>query len=141
MDGFDFKIDEFGELVVDPEFHTVATVSENDLRIQLAYDRIKSISSNWFYDEVGANLEELVGKPITNDIVNVGKEKILSVITYDQLWDTNDIYISAEITNAMQIIYSVYLKIYDSETEEESSKEINITLDLVKGVKIKFGWE
>lgn len=141
MNGFDFELNGSGELVVNQEFHTANTVSNDDLRIQLAYNRIKSISSNWFYDNVGANLEELIGKPISNEVVNAGKQKIISVLTFDQLWDANDIHVSAEITNKMQVIYSVYLKIYNSETEEESSKEINITLDLIKGVKIKYGWE
>ena len=141
MAGFDFQIDNSGELVVDPEFHTIKTVLNDDLRIQLAYNRIKSISTTWFYDNIGANLEELIGKPISNEVVNTGKAKIMAVLTFDQLWTNNDIYINAEITNAMQVNYSVYLRIFDSETEEESSKEINITLDLVKGVKIKYGWE
>lgn len=141
MDGFDFDLNELGELVVDQESHDINTIIEDELRIQMAYTRIKSIASNWYYDKIGADLEELIGKAVSQDNVQLGKDKILNVLTYDDLWDLKDIYIQSEIKDAKNIFYSVYLKVYDSETNEEQSIEIIITLDLIKGVKIKFGWE
>ena len=44
MKGFDFAITTDGELIVDEQNHDIAKSTEDDLRIQLAYDRIKSIS-------------------------------------------------------------------------------------------------
>lgn len=141
MKGFDFAITTDGELIVDEQNHDIAKSIEDDLRIQLAYDRIKSISKNWFVDEIGADMEELVGRPCTEDIAEYGKQKIINVLLIDDLWEKEDIFIKAEIKDNVHIIYSVYLKLFQSETEDTISYEIIVELDLVKGVFIKFGWD
>ena len=141
MKGFDFAITTDGELIVDEQNHDIAKSTEDDLRIQLAYDRIKSISKNWFVDEIGADMEELVGRPCTEDIAEYGKQKIINVLLVDDLWKKEDIFIKAEIKDNVHIIYSVYLKLFQSETEDTISYEITVELDLVKGVFIKFGWD
>lgn len=141
MKGFDFAITTDGELIVDEQNHDIAKSTEDDLRIQLAYDRIKSISKNWFVDEIGADMEELVGRPCTEDIAEYGKQKIINVLLVDDLWKKEDIFIKAEIKDNVHIIYSVYLKLFQSETEDTISYEIIVELDLVKGVFIKFGWD
>ena len=139
--GFDFNFSPSGEIIVDNETHDINKVVNDELRIQLAYNRIKSISYNWFIDEIGANLEELIGKPCTKEIANLGKTKIINVLTVDNLWDANDIFVKVKIENNTNIIYSTYLKIYQSENEDAHSYEIIAELDLVKGVFIRYGWE
>lgn len=139
MTGFDFNIDGTGELVINEE-HEINKVSDDELRIQLAYTRIKSISNGWFYDHVGANLEELVGRSIKESTIETGKQKIISVLTFDNLWDANDILIVANIKNSTFLTYSVYLKTYTNEEFGEKSVEFIVELDLIKGVKVKFGW-
>lgn len=138
---FDFSLTTDGEIIVDRATHDIQSVTQNDLRIQLAYDRIKSISKNWFVDEVGADLEEIIGKPCTEEIAEYGKLKIVDVLTFDGLWEDNDIFIKTEIKNNTNITYNIYLKLYQSETEDTYSYEITAELDLVKGVFIRFGWE
>ena len=141
MKGFDFAITTEGELIIDEENHDIVKSLDDDLRIQLAYNRIKSISKNWFVDEVGADMEELIGKPCTEDIAEYGKQKIINVLLIDDLWNKDDIFIKAEIKDNVHIIYSVYLKLFQSETEDTISYEITVELDLIKGVFIKFGWD
>ena len=141
MEGFDFAITTEGELIIDEENHDIVKSLDDDLRIQLAYNRIKSISKNWFVDEVGANMEELIGRPCTEDMAEYGKQKIINVLLIDDLWNKDDIFIKAEIKDNVHIIYSVYLKLFQSETEDTISYEITVELDLVKGVFIKFGWD
>ena len=141
MEGFDFAITTEGELIIDEENHDIIKSLDDDLRIQLAYNRIKSISKNWFVDEVGADMEELIGRPCTEDMAEYGKQKIINVLLIDDLWDKDDIFIKAEIKDNVHIIYSVYLKLFQSETEDTISYEITVELDLVKGVFIKFGWD
>lgn len=141
MKGFDFAITTEGELIIDEENHDIVKSLDDDLRIQLAYNRIKSISKNWFVDEIGADMEELIGKPCTEDIAEYGKQKIINVLLIDDLWNKDDIFIKAEIKDNVHIIYSVYLKLFQSETEDTISYEITVELDLVKGVFIKFGWD
>ena len=141
MDGFDFGFSPDGEIIVDSETHDIYKSQEDELKIQLSYNRIKSISKNWFVDEVGADMEELIGRPCTEDIAEYGKQKIINVLLIDDLWNKDDIFIKAEIKDNVHIIYSVYLKLFQSETEDTISYEITVELDLVKGVFIKFGWD
>ena len=138
---FDFGISTDGEIIVDADTHDISQTMSDDLRVQLAYNRIKSISRNWFVDEIGADLEELVGRPCTTEIAEYGKLKILRVLIIDELWNEKDIFIKTEIKNNTNIIYSIYLKLYQSETEDTYSHEIVAELDLIKGVFIRFGWE
>ena len=141
MEGFDFAITTEGELIINEENHDIVKSLDDDLRIQLAYNRIKSVSKNWFVDEVGADMEELIGRPCTEDMAEYGKQKIINVLLIDDLWDKDDIFIKAEIKDNVHIIYSIYLKLFQSETEDTVSYEITVELDLVKGVFIKFGWD
>lgn len=141
MDGFDFGFSPDGEIIVDSETHDIYKSKDDELKIQLSYNRIKSISKNWFVDEVGADMEELIGRPCTEDMAEYGKQKIINVLLIDDLWNKDDIFIKAEIKDNVHIIYSVYLKLFQSETEDTISYEITVELDLVKGVFIKFGWD
>ena len=86
-------------------------------------------------------MEELIGRPCTEDMAEYGKQKIINVLLIDDLWNKDDIFIKAKIKDNVHIIYSVYLKLFQSETEDTISYEITVELDLVKGVFIKFGWD
>ncbi len=148
IEGFDFMLLPEGEIIVNPDSHDITTVKTNDLKVQLAYNRIKSISHDWFVDEVGADLEELIGKPCTESIAEYGKAKIIEVLTVDELWATNDMYIMSQIVDNTHIIYTVYLKLYKEEeyrpynlaANDPYAYEITAELDLVKGVFIRMGW-
>lgn len=141
MDGFDFGFSPDGEIIVDTNTHDIYKSQEDELKIQLSYNRIKSISKNWFIDEVGADLEEIIGKACNETTAEYGKLKIIDVLTFDGLWDDSDIFIKSEIKNNINITYNIFLKLRQSDTEEVYSYEIDAELDLVKGVHIRYGWE
>ena len=141
MDGFDFGFSPDGEIIVDSETHDIYKSQEDELKIQLSYNRIKSISKNWFIDEVGADLEEIIGKACNETTAEYGKLKIIDVLTFDGLWDDKDIFIKSEIKNNINITYNIFLKLRQSDTEEIYSYEIDAELDLVKGVNVRYGWE
>lgn len=141
MDGFDFGFSPDGEIIVDTDTHDIYKSQEDELKIQLSYNRIKSISKNWFIDEVGADLEEIIGKACNETTAEYGKLKIIDVLTFDGLWDDSDIFIKSEIKNNINITYNIFLKLRQSNTEEVYSYEIDAELDLVKGVHIRYGWE
>ena len=140
IQGFDFGFTPDGEIIVDSETHDIFESTDDILRIQLAFNRIKSISNNWFIDEIGANLEELIGRPCTQDNAEYGKQRILQQLTFDDLWSQDDIYVMSQIKDNTHIIYSIYLRIYQAETEDTYSYEIETELDLVKGVFVRYGW-
>ena len=141
MDGFDFGFSPDGEIIVDSDTHDIYKSQEDELKIQLSYNRIKSISNNWFIDEVGADLEEIIGKACNETTAEYGKLKIIDVLTFDGLWDDKDIFIKSKINNNINITYNIYLKLYQSDTEEVYSYEIDAELDLIKGVNVRYGWE
>lgn len=140
VEGFDLAFLQEGEIIVNEESHDFATVEDNELRVQLAYNRMKSISHDWFVDEIGADLEELIGKHCTEEIVEYGKHKIISVLTVDDLWAEDDIVVIGRINNNINIQYSVYLRIYQDISEDPWSYELTAELDLVKGVFVRYGW-
>lgn len=141
MDGFDFGFSPDGEIIIDSDTHDIYKSKNDELKIQLSYNRIKSISKNWFIDEVGADLEEIIGKACNETTAEYGKLKIIDVLTFDGLWDDSDIFIKSEIKNNINITYNIFLKLRQSDTEEVYSYEIDAELDLVKGVHIRYGWE
>ena len=141
MDGFDFGFSPDGEIIVDTDTHDIYKSQEDELKIQLSYNRIKSISKNWFIDEVGADLEEIIGKACNETTAEYGKLKIIDVLTFDGLWNDKDIFIKSEIKNNINITYNIYLKLHQSNTEEAYSYESDAELDLIKGVNVRYGWE
>lgn len=141
IEGFDFGFAPEGEIVVDSITHDIQKQTGNDLKIQMAYNRIKSVSRTWYIDEIGANLEEIIGKPCTKDIADYGKAKIINSLINDKLWLPEEVFVKAEIINNTNIIYNIYLKIVQQETEDTYSYLIVAELDLVKGVFVRYGWE
>lgn len=142
VNGFDFMVSSDGELVLDNETHDFSKVSDNALKCQLAYTRIKSCVNDWFYDEVGADLEELVGRNIQESTIDTGKQRIIEVLTYDGLWNNNDIFVQTVVKNSTQLEYIVYLRIRTDDIDKSgTSVTLNIDLDLVKGVKVRYGWK
>lgn len=152
--GFDFALLPEGEITIDVNTRDINTSLNYDLKIQLAYNRIKSITNDWFIDNIGANLEEFIGKACSIGNVKMGKQRIAESLTYDGLWDMTDVHITSKIENNCKVIYTVYLKVYktyastnvDDDTEiidlssDPYSYEITAELDLVKGVYIRYGW-
>ena len=140
---FDFGISMDGDIVKDSTTMDIKCKEDYPLRVQLAYNRLKSVSKDWFIDECGADLEELIGKPCTPKMASYGEQKIDSMLILDDLWQNDEFYIYSQIRNDVIIEYSVYFKICDGDIESGGnveSYEIDITLDLVKGVKIRYGW-
>ena len=137
---FDFKIQEDGELVVTNSVIEVS--SDDDMRLQNAYTRIKSVANDWFIDHIGANLEVLVGRSCNSKNAEIGKALILNSLINDGLWNKNELLITANITSNTSIEFDVIFKIYQGYSEDDVIiREIIASLDLVKGVHIKYGWE
>ena len=116
MDGFDFGFSPDGEIIIDSDTHDIYKSKDDELKIQLSYNRIKSISKNCFIDEVGSYLEEIIGKACNETTAEYGKLKIIDVLTFDGLWDDKDIFIKSEIKNNINITYNIFLKLRQSDT-------------------------
>jgi hypothetical protein len=142
VQGFDIGIDTTGEMILDSSIHDILSKEEEELRLQLTYNRIKSVTENWFRDEeVGANLESLIGRPCNVATAENGKNLISHQLLFDKLWDEKEFFIKCTINNMINLVYNIYFKIEDKETDDTFSYEIIAEIDLVKGVKIRYGWE
>ncbi len=136
-DVYDFSLNELGELDINTE-HDIDIKSLDDLRIQMAYTRIKSVTNGWYVDHIGANLEEIIGRPCSEEYADIGKNKILDSLVYDELWDRNDVYIKSEIVDNKKIKYYVYLRTYQDYQEDVLTTEIIVELDLIRGINIRY---
>jgi uncharacterized protein with ParB-like and HNH nuclease domain len=141
---FDFGITTDGELIKNISTMDIKKKEDYGLRLQLAYNRLKSVSKDWFIDECGADLEELIGKPCTPEFAELGAQKINNMLVLDSLWSSDEFFIYTQIKNDVTIEYSIYFKIENGNLEDGGSVEsyeLNLTLDLVKGVNIRYGWD
>lgn len=129
---FDIAITEDGDLLFDTTNKDLYEINGDDLRLQMAMCRIKSIRRDWFKDNIGANMEEILGLPCTVDTQNLGSKMIISSLTFDGLFKSNEIYIVSESVKNTGINYKVYIK----DLGKESSVLIELELDLVKGINI-----
>lgn len=140
-EGFDFELTGDGELKVDCATHEPGTVTDVKGKIQLSVTRIKSVAKNWFYDNAGADLEQIVGRPCTPATAEVGRKLIRNSLTENGLWEDNQFYIKSEIRADRTIVYQVYFKIYQNVNEKELSYSITVEMDLIRGVKVRYGWK
>ena len=137
---FDFSVDETGELII--ENNEILTKTDSNLRVQTAFNIIKSTTTEWFVDHVGANLESIIGRPCNENTAEYGKTLIKKSLIDINLFEDEDIFIKAEIKNNSNITYDIYLKVVLDELEQEiETVEIIAELDLVKGINIRYGWE
>ena len=141
IQGFDFGLDETGELLLNTNTYDILAKTDNDLRLQLSYDRIKSVTNNWFIDGIGSNLEYLIGKPCNEEYAEYGKTLISNQLTFDELWQSEEFFIKANIISMVNLVYNIFFKIKDETTEDVYSYEIIADIDLVKGVHVRYGWE
>jgi hypothetical protein len=128
----DFKLTELGDLEKDSLTNNLGLVFGNSERLQKAYCRIKSISHNWFVDQLGADLEEIIGMPMNESSISLGEDKIYNVLMKDELFTLEEIYVETFKTSFTAIEIYVYLR----DTNLVSCSVIKVDLDLVKGVSI-----
>jgi hypothetical protein len=125
----DLFITEDGDLVISD--NDLKTVSGDSFREQSAINRIKSVKSDWFYDNVGADMEEILGEPNTREVAEIGKNKIISVLTEDNLFEIDEVFVKVVPIKKYSLLYMVAIK-----SNSGSPIAINVKLDLVRGVFI-----
>lgn len=142
QDGFDLFIGKDGDLTADEYTHEMTKVDNNENRLQLALSRIKSVEPNWYKDNVGANLELLVGRPCTEETAETGKQMIRSVLIMDELWADEEFVIISDIdTENRKITYTIYFKITEETIDAETAFSVNVEIDLIRGIVLKNIWQ
>ena len=130
----DFTLSDNGDLVLTP-MADISACEGDRLRYQMALCRIKSISKDWFYDNIGADLEKILGEPLTTETNSNIKRMITNALVFDDYFKTDDIFINTSIRDKFCVTINVYIKTLD----QKHSFLINVELDLVKGINVKIG--
>lgn len=128
----DFKLTPLGELSLSSDREL--EFSENEaLKLQYALARVKSAKNDWYIDNVGADLERLIGEPMNEQLIEQGKQMIVDALTEYSLFKTDEIYIQhREDVEEDQLAYYVYLRTSSIET----SQVLSISLSPMISVNI-----
>lgn len=130
----DFEFNTDGDLSV--ESGNIITVSGKSEAVQLAMCMIASVSHDWFYDNIGCDLEQLIGKPCTDATLSSGANIIFDSIVKTKLFTADEIKIESKKIENEYIGYTVYLE--DSENFSYYY-QIDVEIDLIKGISVRLG--
>lgn len=132
----DFKLDIDGDLSTESGY--LLDVSGQDANIQLVMCIISSVSYDWFYDNIGCDLEQFIGLPCNDSTLSSGANAILNSIVKTKLFNADDIKIESKKIDNEFIGYTVY--IVDNENLNYYYV-IDVEIDLIKGVSVRLGDE
>jgi len=108
------KRDEDGNIIHDEngnEIRDLALTQDSESLEQDIYNRIKTNSPEWKqHTEIGANLEDMIGKKNTKETAQIGTNNIDKTLTFDGRIKREDISIRAVPTSHDEITY--YLQIF-----------------------------
>lgn len=128
----DFKLTDVGDLSLSSEREL--EFSQNDaLNLQYALARVKSAKNDWYIDNVGADLERLIGEPLNEQLIEQGKQMIMDALTEYNLFKISEIYIQhREDVEEEQLSYYVYLRM----SSMERSQVLSVSLSPVVSVNV-----
>lgn len=130
----DLKLSEDWDLVI--ENGDLALVHNIEFIKQSVRNRIKINDPDWFdyiEKEIGANMEDLMGKPNTIDTAREGIEKIATCLTRNGLIDREELYIRPVPTSKFVIEFFVFIQI----NENINPIGFVVTFNLESGVEIR----
>lgn len=107
-------------------------ISGNASIAQTIFCRLKSCSVDWFYDRVGADLEQIIGEPNTEENANLGSSLIISSLTYDGFLSEDKIVVKPIPQDEFTILYYLVITLDDG---EELKYEVNLALN--SGISIR----
>ena len=128
----DFKLTDVGDLSLSSEREL--EFSQNDaLNLQYALARVKSAKNAWYIDNVGADLERLIGEPLNEQLIEQGKQMIMDALTEYNLFKISEIYIQhREDVEEEQLSYYVYLRM----SSMERSQVLSVSLSPMVSVNV-----
>jgi len=107
-DETDLRITEDGDLVI--ENGDLALVSGPEATAQNVMCRLKSADPEWYLEQIGANLEDLLGMPNTPETAAYGEELIRRALFADDLISPEDLYVQAVPIDRQTLLFFVFFK-------------------------------
>lgn len=124
-----------GDLMLN-ESGDLALVEGPSFVVQSVYNRIKSVTVDWFYDNIGADLIDFLGYPNTRDTAKCIEARLISTLTAGGLLDTDSIFVKVVPVSRTTLSAFVFIKLTEDENESPVGFEISINLD--GGVSVKY---
>lgn len=132
----DFRFSTDGDLEL--EGSNLLNVEGQRESIQLIICTIASVSHDWFYDNIGCDLEQLIGEPASNITLSNGSNIIFNAIMKTKLYESEDVRIESKTIDKEYIGYNVYIRDYE---KPNYYYIIEVSIDLIKGVSVRLGDE
>lgn len=126
IDEYDIELTDDGDLNLDFFSKEFIVISENDYISQQVKIRVKTVNSDWFFDDLGADMEQLLGQPNTKGTAEKGISLIRNCLTYDSFLANDDIYIKPIPTDVDNVSFFLFVK--TPFTEKPLSFEIAVAL-------------
>ena len=133
LDEFDIEFTDDGDLKLDTFEKDFNVVSENDYISQQVKVRVKSVNPDWFFDDLGADMEQLLGMPNTKDTAQKGISLIRNCLTYDRFLTNDDVYIKPMPLDVDNVSFFLFIKTPFS--DKPLSFEVAVALSA--GINIK----
>lgn len=129
--GVDLLLTSDGDLLVGEEGDLLLTWGTGYV-VQSIYNRLKSVSANWFYDQVGADLEDFLGQPNSPETGAAVEERIVNTLTQDDLLDPEDLLVKVVPAGETQLACFVFVRLAGA----ERPFSFRVMVDLESGVSI-----
>lgn len=104
----DILLNSDGDIELTPD-GDIKVIKDTSCKIQTAKNVIKSITKDWFYDEIGSNLEQLFGLNI-NVAQQKGTDLIYESLQKYSLFNKEDIHVEA-VQKDNTLIYVISIMI------------------------------
>ncbi|MFL8632981.1 hypothetical protein Q3157_09815 [Clostridioides difficile] len=131
---FDFCITDSGELIYDNDSNNLMYLNSDYLLRQKCICRIKSVTKDWFnVDYIGSDIEKFLGKLNNKETLDSIIASIENALLYDRLIGENSLFFIPKIH-----INKIELLIFIKERRNNNPIVINMEIDIISGVKIKY---
>lgn len=128
----DLKLTADGDLVLSPT-GDLETVDRLGYQVQQTICRVKSVTVDWLYDHIGADLEDLLGWENTRETADELKRRITDALTHSDFLTPSDIYIEVVPVDRAKLVAFLFINSpYAAEPQG-----FQIDLDLNAGADIR----
>ena len=104
----DLKLTPDGDLALTPG-GDLALAEGADFIQQSAYNRLRSVTVDWFYDHIGADLEDFIGQPNSRETADRIVAQLTNSLVQDGLVSSGDVYIRPVPVDKSNILLFVFI--------------------------------
>lgn len=93
----------------------IGYISDEDAELQIIRNRLRTDAPDWYHHpHMGGNLTDLIGEPNTKETGNIGAVHIFNALTYNGLYDRNQVSIRPVPISHTEILFMVEVSKFGS---------------------------